>query len=239
MFKDALYDFVSLSVRAVPGHGGWLGSGAMIRAIEHFLLPAILLVIVATSVRLFLREKSSQRYLLPSLALIGFLGAVAASHIFLHMNYPEDRLTLPLFVLLALAWAIAVSRIPNRAFRMVNGLIAVVLIVQFMYQFHVSYFTVWQFDAGIRPVARRLRDELRGKPARSVSVSATWYSSPALEFYRDIYNIGALNPVERNDPAKLDGYDYYVLNGDDRGRKTALSGPPVFYDELSGVELFK
>ena len=83
------------------------------------------------------------------------------------------------------------------------------------------YFTIWQFDAGIRPIARRLRDDLRGQPANSVSVSATWYMTPALEFYREIYKIGALKPIQRNDPTVLDGFDYYVLNGDDRGNKAA------------------
>jgi hypothetical protein len=42
------------------------------------------------------------------------------------------------------------------------------------------------------------------------------------------------------DPAPLEGYDYYVLNGDDRGKKAALSPGtvPLFYDDLSGVELY-
>ncbi len=234
---DALYDFVSMTVRAVPGHGGWLGSGAAIRALEHFLLPAIMLLVLATSVRLFLRGKNSLRSLLPALALLLALAAILASHYLLGFNYPGDRLTLPLFVFLALAWAISVAQVPNRAFRLANGVIAIVLIAQFANQFHLNYFTMWQFDAGVRPIARLLRDDLRGKPANSVSVSATWYQTPALEFYRRVYRIGALKPIERNDPVMLDGFDYYVLNGDDRGNKAAHSPgtTPLFSDDLSGV----
>ena len=196
--------------------------------------------------RLFLSDKSSLRSLLPALALILALAAILVSHLLLGFNYPGDRLALPLFVFLALAWAIGVakidaSRVPNKAFRIANGVIAIVLIAQFAHQFHLHYFTIWQFDVGIRPVARRLRDDLRGKPANSVSVSATWYQTPALEYYRNAYRIAALKPIERMDPAPLDGYDYYVLNGDDRGRKAAHSPGtvPLFYDDLSGVQLVK
>jgi hypothetical protein len=238
---DALYDFVSLTVRAVPGHGGWLGSGAMIRAVERFLLPAIMLLIIATSVNLALHYRKSLRSLVPALGLILALGAILASHYLLGFNYPGDRLTLPLFVFLALAWAIAVAHVHNRAFRLANGVIAMILIAQFANQFHLSYFTMWQFDAGIRPIARRLRDDLRGQPANSVSVSATWYMTPALEFYRQIYKIGALKPIERHDPVLLDGFDYYVLNGDDRGNKAARSPGivPIFTDDISGVVFTK
>jgi hypothetical protein len=239
--RDALYDFVNLTVRAAPNRGGWIGSGAAIRALEHFLLPAILLLVIATSARLFLRDKSSLRSLLPALALLLALALILASHLLLGFNYPGDRLTLPLFVLLALAWAIAVAQIPNRIFRLANGVIAIVLIAQFAHQAHLYYFTIWQFDAGIRPVARRLRDDLRGKPPNSVAVSATWYQTPALEYYREAYRIAALKPIERMDPAPLEGYDYYVLNGDDRGKKAALSPgtAPLFYDDLSGVQLIQ
>lgn len=237
----ALYDFVALTVRAIPGHGGWLGSGAMIRALEHFLLPAILLLVLATSIRRLVRDQSALRPLLPALALLLALAAIVASHYLLGFNYPGDRLTLPLFVFLALAWAIAVSQVSNRIFRIANGVIAMVLIVQFLGQFHVRYFTMWQFDAGIRPIARRLREDLRGRPLHSVSVSATWYMTPALEYYRDIYAIGALKPVERNDPTRLDGYDYYVLNGDDRAAKAAHSPgvTPLYSGDLSGVVFSK
>ncbi len=240
-FSDALYDFVGLTVRAIPGHGGWLGSGAAIRALEHFLLPAILILILATSARLFLRDPSSRR-LLPALALLLLCAAIQASHLLLHFNYPGDRLTLPLFVFLALAWAIAVAQVPsrtlgNRAFRIANGVIGVVLILQFANQLHTRYFTIWQFDSSTKQVARYLRDNLRGHPRDSASVSAIWYSTPALEYYRTIYNISALKPIERNDPLRLDGYDYYMLNGDDRAKFAAQhpGSVRIFSDDLSGV----
>jgi hypothetical protein len=236
--SEALYDFVRYTVLAWPRHRGWLGSEAALGGVEFFLLPAMLALILVTAIFGLRREPGHRRFLVPALALLLFLVAVAASHL-LGINYPEDRLTLPAFVFLALAWAIAVARLPNRALRMGNGAVALVLMGQFLSQFHVSYFTVWQFDAGIRTVARRLRDDLRGQPPRSVSLSATSFHRPALEYYRNVYNIGALQPIERNEPTKLEGYDYYVLNGDDRGRMTAKSGPPLFYDERSGVELFK
>lgn len=239
--KDALYDFVVLSIRALPGRGGWLGSPAIIFAIEYLMLPAVLVLMLGIAVRLYRRDRKLLRILAPALALILALASTGASHIFLHLNYPEDRLTLALFVLLALAWAVAIDHVRNRHVRWANGLIAVALAVQFLHQFHLDYFTVWQVDAGIRPLALRLRDEVKDKPARSVSVSATWYYFPSLEFYRSVYNIGALQPVERHDPAPLEGFDYYVLSREDLAREAAHSpgAIPIFRDNFSGVELLK
>ena len=65
------------------------------------------------------------------------------------------------------------------------------------------------------------RQGLRRKLPNSVSLSATWYHQPALEFYRNYYHIAALKPVERHAKTFLNGFDYYVLNlkDDDDVRK--------------------
>jgi hypothetical protein len=235
--RRALYDFVSQTVRAVPGHGGWLGSGFAIRAIEHFFLPAVALFVMAVSVRVFLRDQRSRRSLLPALALFLALGAIAASHLFLGLNYPVDRLCLHLFVLLALAWAIAASQVQNPRIRAVNGLVAMALIAQFLTQFHTRYFTMWVFETPMKQMARRIGEEVRGKPPGSVSVSVEWFHTPALEFYRNVYHLAALKPVERHDTMQFRGFDYYVFDGDVSGTPEALRLIPLYKDDFSGVLL--
>ncbi len=237
----ALHDFVRMTVRAVPGHGGWFGSPAVIRVIEQFILPLIVLFVIAVSARVFLREEHFRRCLAPVLALILALAAILASHFFLGLNYPIDRLCLHLFVLLALAWAIAVARTPNPYIRAVNGLVALLLIAQFLTQFHVRYFSLWVPDAAARQIAQYIRDDTRGKPPGSISISATWYMLPALEYYRTVYRIAPLRPTERHIPIVFDGFDYYALDGDDKASKAALIPKisPIFVDNVSGVVFTK
>jgi hypothetical protein len=234
---EALFDFVSQTVRAVPGHGGWLGSGNALRAIEYFLLPAVMLFVIAVSVRMLLREKRSRRALLPAFTLILALAAIVASHIFLGLNYPIDRLWLHLFVLFALAWAVAASQVPSPRIRVANAIVAVALIAQFLTQLHTSYFTLWVFDAPIKQIAQRVRDEVRDKPSGSLSLTGEWWHTPALQYYQHVYRLTALKPVERSDVTLLHGFDYYVLDTDAAASSEAHRLIPIYRDHLSGVLL--
>jgi hypothetical protein len=130
-----------------------------------------------------------------------------------------------------------VSEIPIPAVRIVNGSVAVILVAQMLSQFHVGYFTLWVADAPAKRVAAYVRDHSLGLPKDSVSLSATWYMTPALQYYRSVYNIGALRPVERNDPTLFGGFDYYVLDGKDVDTKAQLTPDvhPIFVDKVSGV----
>ncbi len=85
-------------------------------------------------------------------------------------------------------------------------------------------------------VARYLRDNLRAIPA-TPPPSAPSGTARLPRVYRTIYNISALKPIERNDPLRLDGYDYYMLNGDDRAKFAAQhpGSVRIFSDDLSGV----
>lgn len=234
--RAALYNLVFLTIRAVPGHPGWFGTGTGARAIQYCFLPAVLIFIVAMAVR-------SRRSLLPALTLMLALMAIAGAHFLAGLNYPVDRLGLHLFVLFGLAWAIAVEQVSDSRVRAVNGLLALLLIGQFLTQFHARYFALWEFDAAINRVAHRLQDEVRGQPPGSVSVSASWFHTPALEFYRRVWRMTALKPVDRHERTRLNGFDYYVLNvkedDDLKGVTLAPGLTPVFKDDFSGVVLAK
>ena len=240
-FGDAMFNFVSLTLRAYPGHGGWLGSGSMIRAFEYFIVPVITLFVLAVSTRLFLLDRKSRWALVPALTLLFSLVLIFAARFVLGLNYPVDRLWLHLFVLFAIAWAIAVAQVPATGVRIANGVLGLVIVAQMLTQLHTGYFTPWQFDAATKEVARIIQDDVRGAAPGSVSVSATWYQYPALEYYRRAYRIEALQPIERHDPTELSGYDYYVLNLEHENPKLPplSDGHRLFQDSLSGVVLVK
>ncbi len=233
----ALYELVFTFIRAAPGHPGLFGAGTGAHAIEYFFLPALLLFAIAVSVREFRRQKYARRVLLPAFALLLALGAIVCAHLTAGLNYPVDRLGLPLFVLFGLAWAIAASQVPKPRVLALNTLLAMLLIAQFLTQFHTRYFALWQFDAPMKQVALRIGEEVRGKPPGSVSVSAEWFHTPALEFYRYRYRIAALKPVERHDTTLLRDFDYYVLDSEVNETPAALRLIPLYRDGSAGVLL--
>jgi hypothetical protein len=238
----AVYNLVFLTIRAIPGHPGWFGTGAGTRAIQYFFLLAVLVFVIGVSARTFRGKEYSRRSLVPVLALLLALAAIVCAHFFAGLNYPVDRLGLHLFLLFGLAWAIAASQAPKPRIRALNALLATLLIAQFLTQFHTRYFALWQFDMPMKQVARLIEEEVRGAPAGSVSVSATWFHVPALEYYRRVYRIAALQPIERHEHTQLDGFDYYVLNvKDDDDLKSAPIPKviPLFRDDFSGVLLYK
>jgi len=230
----ALYNLAFLTIRAVPGHPGLFGTGAGAWAIQYAFLPALTIFIAIVTVR-------SRRALLPASTLLLALIAIVASHFVMGLNYPVDRLGLHLFVLLGLAWAIAVASVSNRWIRAVNGGIAALFIAQFITQLHTRYFTLWEFDSATKQVAQHLRDETRAAASNSISVSASWFHTPALEFYRRVWRISALKPIERHEHTIFEGFDYYVLNVKEDDDLKAAGIPadltPIFSDEFSGVLL--
>lgn len=232
--RAALYNLAFLNIRAVPDHPGLFGAGTGARAIQYIFLPALIILIAVATIR-------SRHSILPAFTLLLALVAIVASHFVAGLNYPVDRLGLHLFMLLGLAWAIAVASVSNRWIRAVNGMFAVVLIAQFMTQFHTRYFALWEFDSVTKQVALRLRDGTRGAPPDSVSVSASWFHTPALEFYRRVWRIAALKPIQRHEHTMLDGFDYYVLNVKEDEDLKASGIPanltPMFRDEFSGIVL--
>lgn len=240
--RAALYNLVFLTIRAVPGHPGLFGNGTGSRAIQYVFLPALTIFIAVVAIR-SRRSPLPAFAFLPAFTLLLALVAIVASHLLAGLNYPVDRLGLHLFVLLGLAWAIAVANVSNRWIRAVNGLFAALLIAQFITQLHTRYFTLWDFDSATKQVAQRLRDETRGAPPDSVSVSASWFHTPALEFYRRVWRIAPLKPIERHEHTMLEGFDYYALNVKEDDDLKAAGIPadltPIFSDELSGIVLAK
>lgn len=234
----AAYELVYTFIRAVPGHPGLFGAGTGAHAVEYFFLPAVLVSLIAVSVR----GKQAPQQRLPVIVLLISLASIVAAHFLAGMNYPVDRMGLALFVLFGLAWTIAADQIPNPRVRALNAVLAILLIAQFLTQWHTRYFDLWLFDLPSKQVAQRLLEESRGKASGSVSVSATWFQIPAIEYYRQVNRIAALQPIQRHEHTQLDGFDYYVLNAKD---DDDLKGRPLpektllFQDDLSGVFLFK
>ena len=200
------------------------------------------LYIAFTVARLFRQESADRREALPAWILFVSLSGTVVGHFALGLNYPADRVGLYLLVLFALAWAAAVSRTNLALLRAEQGVFAALLILQFLTQLESRYFAIWHFDSSMKRVAARLRDDLRSNPAGSVSIGATWYHIPSLEFYRAAYRIRALRPIQRLDETPVVGFDYYVVDLSERQVRRAVDShqiTPILTDAGSGVILGK
>ncbi len=238
----SLYELILTFIRGSVTRRGLFGTANGTHLIEHFFLPAVLIFILTVSVRTFRRDPASRLTLIPAVVFVAALIELVGAHYLAGINYPVDRVGLYLFLLLGLAWATAASQLPYMPLRAVHGALAGLLALQFITQFEVRYFQLWPFDLPAKEVARRIRKDSAGKAPNSVSVSATWYQTPALEFYRYYYRIAALKPVERREKTLLEGFDYYVLNVKDdedvrKGSRARLD--PLYFEPISGVLLAK
>jgi 4-amino-4-deoxy-L-arabinose transferase-like glycosyltransferase len=238
----ALFELIFTFIRASVNRLGLFGTGLGAHRIEYFFLPAVMIFIPAVSVRTFRRDPASRPALIPAVALLAVLIELVGAHYLAGLNYPVDRVGLYLFLLLGLAWATSAFQLPYLPMRAVHGALAGLLALQFVTQFETRYFQLWPPDLPAKEVVRRSREDSLGKAPNSLSLSATWYQQPALEFYRDYYRIAALKPVERHAKTQLEGFDYYVLNlkDDDDVRKGDRSRlVPLYSEPISGVLLAK
>ena len=233
----ATLSLVVASLRS-SDHGGVgvFGSLKGILATEWVALPAIALFVWGGS--LTIRRAPSWA---PITMLTTAITGQIAAHYLLGLRYPVDRTGLYLILLFGLAWAIAASW-ANRPIRVANGVLAGLLVLQFVTQLQTRSFQVWQYDSGTKELVRRILEDSRGRPPGSVKIGASWWIQPTLEFYRRHYRIVALQPVQRFEVTPLAGFDYYVLDlKEDRTihQEDVKRLQPLFSEPASGVLLAK
>jgi hypothetical protein len=155
-------------------------------------------------------------------SIAGIIGA----NIALGVNYPVDRMALYLYFLFAVAWAIAADAAPR--FRIANLAIAAAILAQFATQIQARQFATWPEDAHDKEIAARIHQLSSSKPPGSVKISTSWWHQPTIEFYRVQMPMSELQPIPWNSPTQFDGFDFYVLGGDDIQRMQT-SGIRVLY----------
>lgn len=230
-WQDFLRDIVSNSIHTAH-RNGFLAFRAPETILAFVLLPAVLIFIAAALVRNRRRGES-----VPAIVLLVSLASIVALHYAFGFSYPEDRLTLYLILLFAIAWTIAANQLGGRAALVAQAAVVALLAAQFITQFDAYQFTKWKYDRESKTVALKLRDLCKNKPAGSVSVSTTWYHQAAMEFYRVALPIPALKPIEWPKQTEFSGHDFYVLNAPDTYFMSGEGIHVLFEDKRSGIAL--
>jgi hypothetical protein len=211
--------------------------GSVVSLIErtyYFPTPSLIennIIIVAIGVFLLLGaflfflylvkfKKSQLRNTLFFFFLLTFcLGAgVIAQHELLNTAYPIGRTCLyflPIFSLfLILLWECGRTMVN---LRWKNGtdlffsLFFLILSLHFITCFNLGSYYDWRYDSSTKQMMIQLRTLIQDKNliSKEVSLGASWYFEPSINYYKNRFDILPLRPAQRNGFSNLD--DFYYL----------------------------
>ncbi len=171
--------------------------------------------------------------------LLSLAGLILANRLF-RVLYPYGRTGLyliPLFILTALVLPSTLRK--SRIAWIVAGLpiwiVGVACLGQFLVQFQTTHYAEWRFDASTKKIVGLIRDRQENMGGAKVRVGATWPLEPSVNFYRKLYKLDWMEPLDRKGPDRDAGY--YILLEEDRAliRKRGLF--VLYSDKLSGTAL--
>jgi hypothetical protein len=161
---------------------------------------------------------------------------IATLHLALNLKYPSERTGLYLVPLAILCGTSVLDRLlAGRGPRRILGIAAfagcLLVVGQFIIQFHVTYYRTWQYDAASRQVFQMIERQHERDPDKKVRIACSWVLEPSLNFYRISRGTHRMEPVLRTVDSRE--YDYYV------DLPIAPLPPhrtsPIFHDEVSGA----
>jgi len=168
-------------------------------------------------------------------SLIGSVALAVAGNRLLQILYPMWRSGLywiPLFLLTCL---LIVRHLLNWQYRLVAVpflAAAIVCLGQFVSQLDARHYGEWPGDASNRRIAQEIRKHHASNPKSPVRVSAvTWPLEEGLNFYRRMYRLDWMQPVDRS-PADA-SFDYYVALPDDAAKLDQLPVTKIYEDAVT------
>jgi len=164
--------------------------------------------------------------------LIGSVALAIAGNRMLQVLYPMWRSGLywiPLFLLTCL---LMIHSLLNGRYRLVAVpflAAAVLCLGQFVSQLDVRHYAEWPGDASNRRITQEIRKHHDSNPKSSVRVAAvTWQLEEGLNFYRRMYRLDWMQPVDRS-PADS-SFDYFVALPDDAAKLDPLPVRKIYED---------
>jgi 4-amino-4-deoxy-L-arabinose transferase-like glycosyltransferase len=225
------------------GHDSLSASAASLFGLSMYLAP-VALAAVAVACGLALSQWARARnfaalarprrfMLLGGSALVGAIAILIAANHAAGLLYPHGRTGLyliPLFLLTALA-------LPGtcRPARVAVWVVGLVCLAQFAVQFRTSYYGEWRYDASTKKTVSLIRERQASQPLARVRVGASVVLVPGLNFYRRMYRLNWMEPVDRTGPNG--DFDFYMLLGNDQALVKRRGLSVLYTDNLSGAWL--
>lgn len=205
-------------------------------ALAILALAAAIVLAVRAALR-WGRAAALEKFLfLAASTALGSILIVVVAHAALGVLYPEGRTGLywiPLFVLNYLA--VVGLAAGKRWFQAILVAPVLIAVAQFIAQFHVTYYADWMYGARSKEMVHTIIARHASAPRPSVIIEGSWQFEPAVNFYRELYRLDWLKPMERGEP--LPGADYYIFLPQDVRFVDALRLTPLYRDDLEGSVL--
>lgn len=221
-------------IRHVPGFTWWEA------AVQRVVIPAVLAVLAALAilaVRKWLRLRRFNALDRNERALLLIAGAIAlplammlANHLLFDVPYLLSRTAIFLVPLFTLAVMLLIAR-PERPLAFPALAFAVWAVGMFAAGFSVDHYGEWKYDRNTKTVMRMLQQQNGAE--REVRMGVHWQFEPSVNFYRRLYRLDWLKPVDRSGP---DGdFDYYYLGYTDTGLVEKRGLRPLLTDAEAQV----
>ena len=193
-------------------------------------IPAVL--VLAAAACCF--KGASPLLILSAGSLIGSIFLLILGHRIFRILYPQRRTGLywiPLFLLTCLLLIRMLLEKNRFAAAPFVGL-AVICLAQFASQLSVRHYAEWAGDASTKRIVREIRRNHAFHPKADTKVGTlTWELEPGLNFYRRLYRLGWMQPVERSLPNGC--CDYYVALPAEAGLLEKLSVTRIYEDPFT------
>jgi len=157
-------------------------------------------------------------------------GLSVLQHLVMGTAYLQERFALFLWPLIVLALIsavdiVSVSKKGYVAARLCSLLAVGFAVVHLCISANLSYSLNWRYDADTPQMLKDLENISR-RDGRSKSVcGVVWYFEPTVNFYRQLYGLTWLQPVDRSWPDK--DYDYHYITGADFDNLNNMNGRKV------------
>lgn len=195
----------------------------------HTILPVsfvtalawlVLLSIVAicfVSVRLLPRSANCsavQLLFFISSALLLILAIITTQHYILHNDYFVGRFALflaPLYMAcIVLAISLLYNKQPVLVLRFTMVLAAITFSGNFLANANLRSYLDWEYDADTRTMvlAMRQHHQQQMPDQQNIRLGMKWYFEPTVNFYRNLYQLGWLQPANREELLEGDAYYY-------------------------------
>jgi hypothetical protein len=116
----------------------------------------------------------------------------------------------------------------------VPAFVSTLLSLQFALEFNVSWYKLWEFDAGTKTFARILRDRRPPQPSSPIRVTVDERLGESLDFYRALYGLDWIEPATLGGTLCLGSY--YIGETADLARLARVDRP-LHRDVVSGMVL--
>jgi uncharacterized membrane protein len=248
---DSVKDLTAFSLYHHPLEGpraAWVPPSSVWFAILGILAPALLTAAAAAAAALCYRlsrgsdpeawNPASRFLLAGGGTLLLSAGLLAALHRFGGVPYPTGRTGLyliPLFTLTTLALPESLG--PDRRARLAAGvplwLVSAAWLWHYAVHFQTRYYGEWLYDSSTKRIMAVLVARQRQHPRPVVRVGIHWMLEPSMNFYRRIWKLNWLAPLDRKG---ADGdFDAYVLLGENSALVETRNLRVLFADRVSGA----